>query len=54
MFVEKFVSSKSTEFNLRRINKLLDEWKEVIQTNGDYSVDWNEFIGKLFMNELFY
>ena len=38
-FVENFLSSKSTEFYLRGINKLLDKWREVIQDNGEYPID---------------
>ena len=40
-FVENFLSSKSDEFYLRGINKLLDKWQEVIQNNGEYTIDWN-------------
>ena len=29
------------EFHMRWINKLPDEWLEVIQKNGEYIIDWN-------------
>ena len=40
-FVENFLSLKSTEFYMRAINKLTDEWHEVIQNNGEGAIDWN-------------
>ena len=36
-FVEIFLSLKPAEFYLRGIKKLPDEWKEVIQNNGEYN-----------------
>ena len=41
MFVENFLRLKPAEFYLRRINMLLDKWQEVIQNNGEYTIDWN-------------
>ena len=39
-FVENSLSSKQDEFYLRRINKLLDNYQEVIQNNGEHTIDW--------------
>ena len=39
-FGENLLSSKPVEFYLRRINKLPDEWLEVIQNNDEYTIHW--------------
>ena len=39
MFVENLLSSKASEFYLRGRNKLTDKWQEVIQNNGEYTID---------------
>ena len=41
MFVENFLSSKRNEFYLRGINKLADQWQEMIENKDRYTVDWN-------------
>ena len=50
MLVEN-LSSKPAEFYLIGI-KLPDKWQEVIQ-NNEYTIDWNLFIVKSFVNELY-
>ena len=39
MFIENFLNSKPVESNLRGINKLPDQWQEMIQNNGEYTID---------------
>ena len=41
MFVEIFLSLKSAEFYLRGINKFPNKWQEMIQNNGEYTINWN-------------
>ena len=36
-----FLGLQATEFYLRGINKLPDKWKEMIQNNGKYTINWN-------------
>ena len=45
-----FLSAKPAEFYLRGITKLPDEWLVGIQNNGQYAIDWNLSIVKLFNN----
>ena len=58
--LEKFVENllenflKPGESCLRGINKLADKWREIIQDNGEYTIDWNEFILELFMNKIYF
>ena len=35
--------SWAAEFKLRGLNKLQDKWQEMIQNNGEYTIDWNLF-----------
>ena len=46
-FVENFLSSKSVIIYLKEI-KQPDKWQEVIQNNGEYTIDWNSFIHEYF------
>ena len=48
--VENLLSTKPAEFYLRGINTLLYKLQEVIQNNGEYNIDWNQFIVKLLIN----
>ena len=41
MFVENFLNLKAAEFYLKRINKWPDKWQEMIQNNGESTIDWN-------------
>ena len=50
--MENFLSSKAAEVYLKGINKLQD--KEVTQNRGNYTIAWNQFIVKLFMNKLYF
>ena len=43
MLMESFLSSKLNEFYSSRINKLSDKRKEVIQNDGEYTIDWKWF-----------
>ena len=38
-FAEKFMSSKPAEFYSREISKVPDKRQEVIQNNGEYTID---------------
>ena len=38
-FVENLLSWKTIEFYLSGINKLPDEWQEVIKNDGKYTID---------------
>ena len=53
MFVENIFNSKPAKFYLRGINKLPDNWQEVIQNNGGCTIDWNQFVVRLLMNKLY-
>ena len=53
--MENFLGSKRADFFFfRGINKLLEEREDVIQNNGEYTIDWNLFIDKLFVDELYF
>ena len=43
-FVWNHLSYKPTKFYMARIYKLHDKWREAIQFNGEYAIDWNWFI----------
>ena len=44
LFVESLLSLKPAKFYLRGINKLPDDWQEVIENKDEYNIDWNLFI----------
>ena len=39
-FVENFLNSKATEFDSGGVNKKPDKYQEVIENNGEYTIDW--------------
>ena len=45
---------KLAEFYPWGINKLPVKWREMIQNKGKYTIDWNKFIVKLFVNKLYF
>ena len=51
-FYENLLSLKPAKLLLRKIKKLSDKWQDMIQNSHKYPIDWNQFIVKLFMNEL--
>ena len=53
-FLENFFCSQIVEFYLREINKQSDIWSVVIQNNGDFIIDWNDFIVKLIIKALYF
>ena len=48
--MEYFLYSKPAEFYLSGIKTLSDKWQVVIQNNYEYTINWNLFIVKSFMN----
>ena len=52
--VKNFLSLIQAEFYLRRISKLPYKWQEAIQNYSKYTIDWNEYIVRLFMNKFYF
>ena len=54
MLKENFLVSKLSEIYLREIRNIPDKWLNAIENYSKYTVDWNLFIVKLLMNELYF
>ena len=52
--MENIFSLKPVDLYLKGITKQPDKLLEVIKNNGQYTMDWNWFIVKSFMNKLYF
>ena len=52
MEMNSLLNCKTIEFYLGGINKLPDNWQEMIQNNSEYTIDGNEFVVELQNNRI--